>query len=96
MCQTCCLGVLSNIHPLLYISVDASTPMAGGKAEFLAQVVLSYDGSNIWSSPASFTGSCDMDVSYWPYDTQTCSLLFGSISQGQGELKLHSLGTKTK
>ena len=70
--------------------------MAGGTAKFLGPVVLKYNGDNIWSSPVSFKGSCDMDVSAWPFDTQTCSLLFGSMSQGEGELNLHSFDVKHK
>ena len=87
---SCCLSII-NIE-----SVDPLTPMAGGTAKFLGPVVLSNDGINIWSSPVSLKASCDMEVSAWPFDSQTCSLQFGSMSQGLGELQLHSYDDQHK
>ena len=37
-------------------------------------------------APATFTSSCEIDVKYWPFDTQKCSMTFGSWSYGDSFL----------
>ena len=44
---------------------------------FKTQVVLESDGTTFWNSPATFSTSCKLDVSDFPYDTQLCTLKFG-------------------
>ncbi|XP_075226032.1 neuronal acetylcholine receptor subunit alpha-5-like [Lycorma delicatula] len=37
-----------------------------------------YDGTVIWVPPAQLPVFCDLDLTWWPYDTQSCHLYFGS------------------
>lgn len=36
------------------------------------------DGSVIWVPQTSFEAMCQLDLRFWPYDTQTCALRIGS------------------
>ena len=47
------------------------------------------DGTNIWFSPANFKAYCQVDIISWPFDNQTCSLYFGSLSKSSEELELN-------
>ena len=44
---------------------------------FKTQVILNSDGTTSWNSPATFSTSCELDVSDFPYDKQLCTLKFG-------------------
>lgn len=35
-------------------------------------------GDVLWVPPAQLSVFCELDMTYWPYDTQNCSLKFGS------------------
>lgn len=55
-------------------------------------LVVNASGYVFWVPPAIFKSECPMDLTYWPYDTQTCHLFFGSwTSHGwQVNLELES------
>ena len=36
------------------------------------------DGTVTWFAPAIFTSSCRIQVRYFPFDTQTCTLRYSS------------------
>ncbi|XP_078575419.1 ligand-gated ion channel 4-like isoform X2 [Branchiostoma floridae x Branchiostoma japonicum] len=50
---------------------------AGGLLK-VADVVVDSDGNVTWLQPGIFRSACDMDVSLFPFDEQTCELHFGS------------------
>ncbi|NXF85232.1 ACH10 protein, partial [Eubucco bourcierii] len=57
-------------------------------------VVLSSDGRIQWDSPAITKSSCRVDVSYFPFDGQSCPLTFGSWTYNGNQIDLrHLLGT---
>lgn len=45
---------------------------------FDTKVIISYKGNVTWLSPNLIKSSCKINVRYFPWDTQTCKLKFGS------------------
>lgn len=54
----------------------------------LTKALLDYNGSVWWSPPAVYKSSCDIDVEYFPFDEQNCSLKFGSWTHDSSRLDL--------
>ncbi|XP_029662910.1 acetylcholine receptor subunit alpha-L1 isoform X2 [Formica exsecta] len=44
----------------------------------MTKAVLHYTGKVLWTPPAIFKSSCEIDVRYFPFDQQTCFMKFGS------------------
>ncbi|KXJ09443.1 neuronal acetylcholine receptor subunit alpha-10 [Exaiptasia diaphana] len=61
---------------ILYDNADET--YAGGLEKYKTSVIVYSDGTNEWNSPASFTSTCKINVKYFPFDKQKCSLKFGS------------------
>jgi nicotinic acetylcholine receptor, invertebrate len=53
------------------------------------------DGSVIWSRPGMLKSTCQFELENFPYDTQICSLKFGSWSYSKSELNLSLPDTNT-
>ena len=47
----------------------------------LPQIQVQYDGNVTWLTQGIYTSKCDIDVQYYPMDSQNCSLKFASWSQ---------------
>lgn len=45
---------------------------------FLTKVQLFSDGNIQWFAPTEVKSTCKIDISYFPFDTQTCTMVFGS------------------
>ncbi|KAI8777132.1 acetylcholine receptor subunit alpha-L1, partial [Biomphalaria glabrata] len=43
-----------------------------------SKAMVSHDGNVFWPPPAKFRSSCKIDITYFPFDDQTCELKFGS------------------
>ena len=43
-----------------------------------ANAMVSYDGNIFWPVPTKLQSSCKVDVTYFPFDRQTCRMKFGS------------------
>lgn len=56
------------------------TPSADGRFEgsLMTKVIVKYNGVVTWTPPASYKSSCTMDVTFFPFDRQNCSMKFGS------------------
>ena len=63
---------------LIFSVYSAGNEFSGGTEKYKTPVIVNYDGTNKWYSPASFTSTCKIDVTFFPFDIQTCSLKFGS------------------
>jgi len=60
------------------ISADEDVTLAGFKEKFKTYVIVDSSGVNKWMSPATFKSSCDMVVTFYPFDKQRCEMTFGS------------------
>ncbi|KAK7929528.1 hypothetical protein WMY93_005923 [Mugilogobius chulae] len=51
------------------------------------KALLKFDGTITWVPPAIFKSSCPMDITYFPFDYQNCSMKFGSWTYDKVNLK---------
>ncbi|XP_057205424.1 neuronal acetylcholine receptor subunit beta-3b [Triplophysa rosa] len=53
---------------------------ADGRFEgsLMTKVIVRYNGLITWTPPASYKSACTMDVTFFPFDRQNCSMKFGS------------------
>ncbi|XP_010615376.1 neuronal acetylcholine receptor subunit beta-3 isoform X1 [Fukomys damarensis] len=53
---------------------------ADGRFEvsLMTKVIVKSNGTVTWTPPASYKSSCTMDVTFFPFDRQNCSMKFGS------------------
>lgn len=71
-----------------FSSGDDSINLAGGISKFVTDISVSFSGICIWSGPATFKTTCQMEVDEWPFDQQTCELSFGSYTYGESLLRI--------
>lgn len=50
-----------------------------------------YDGSVMWEIPRIFTTYCEVDITYFPFDTQTCTIELTSWAYNTNQVMLHHL-----
>lgn len=55
---------------------------------FDTKVTLGYDGKNSWFAPTQIQSICKIDITYFPFDTQHCSLVIGSWTYPSNALNL--------
>lgn len=70
---------------VLYNNVDDASE---GNADYKTRINIYPNGTQLWQSPASFTSTCHIDVRAFPYDTQHCTLKFGSWTFDSGKIFL--------
>ncbi|KAM9622960.1 neuronal acetylcholine receptor subunit alpha-6 isoform 1-T1 [Trichechus inunguis] len=58
------------------------------------KALLKYDGMITWTPPAIFKSSCLMDITFFPFDHQNCSLKFGSWTYDKAKIDLLIIGSK--
>ncbi|CAL8302624.1 unnamed protein product [Arctogadus glacialis] len=53
---------------------------ADGRFEgsLMTKVIVRHTGAVTWTPPASYKSACTMDVTFFPFDQQNCSMKFGS------------------
>uniref|UniRef100_A0A668AZA4 Cholinergic receptor, nicotinic, alpha 5 n=1 Tax=Myripristis murdjan TaxID=586833 RepID=A0A668AZA4_9TELE len=44
----------------------------------VTKAVVKYDGTITWTPPANYKSACTIDVTFFPFDLQNCSMKFGS------------------
>ncbi|ELW71404.1 Neuronal acetylcholine receptor subunit beta-3 [Tupaia chinensis] len=66
-----------SVSPLKRDYLDCS---ADGRFEgsLMTKVIVKSNGTVVWTPPASYKSSCTMDVTFFPFDRQNCSMKFGS------------------
>ncbi|XP_040857292.1 acetylcholine receptor subunit beta [Ochotona curzoniae] len=53
-------------------------------------VVVSSNGSVHWQPPGIYRSSCSIQVTYFPFDWQNCTMVFSSYSYDSSEVSLHT------
>ncbi|XP_027509052.1 neuronal acetylcholine receptor subunit alpha-6 isoform X3 [Corapipo altera] len=64
------------------------------QVEVKTKALLRYDGMITWTPPAIFKSSCPMDITFFPFDHQNCSLKFGSWTYDKAKIDLLIIGSK--
>ncbi|TRY98908.1 hypothetical protein DNTS_032003 [Danionella cerebrum] len=54
----------------------------------LTKAQLFHDGRLTWSPPAIYKSSCSIDVSFFPFDQQNCTMKFGSWTYDRSKIDL--------
>ncbi|KAJ8354402.1 hypothetical protein SKAU_G00219690 [Synaphobranchus kaupii] len=57
------------------------------------KALLKFDGTVTWVPPAIFKSSCPMDITYFPFDYQNCSMKFGSWTYDKAKIDLVLIGS---
>ena len=65
---------------IFVFSADNNVVQAGYLEKFRSFVIVRDNGENTWMSPASFKSTCDLDVEFFPFDKQKCSMVFRSLT----------------
>ncbi|XP_059829844.1 neuronal acetylcholine receptor subunit alpha-6 [Hypanus sabinus] len=68
--------------------------VGGFQIEDNTKALLKYDGTVNWMPPAIFKSSCPMDITYFPFDYQNCSMKFGSWTYDKAKIDLAIIGSK--
>ncbi|CAB3408346.1 unnamed protein product [Caenorhabditis bovis] len=58
------------------------------EVSFMCNVVINHKGDMLWVPPAIYKSSCIIDVEYFPFDEQICTLVFGSWTYNKNEIKM--------
>ncbi|XGW24628.1 hypothetical protein V3C99_006227 [Haemonchus contortus] len=58
------------------------------EVSFMCNVVINNHGDMLWVPPAIYKSSCIIDVEFFPFDEQVCTLVFGSWTYNEKEIKL--------
>ena len=84
------LNVPSNAFwtPDILLHNTASDTSKSATDVYKANLRILETGTVIWMSPVTLRSSCDIEVKWFPFDTQSCTLTFGSISQTNDNLQL--------
>ena len=61
----------------LHITKRPSSADGHYEVSFHSNVVVSYDGMMLWVPPAIYKSSCRINVQYFPFDDQDCTMQFG-------------------
>nr|CAD2143357.1 unnamed protein product [Meloidogyne enterolobii] len=64
------------------------------EVSFYSNVVIESNGEMLWVPPAIYKSSCIIDVEFFPFDEQTCAMIFGSWTFNKNEVVISYLGNK--
>ena len=72
--------IIFNVHlsKICFSSGDEDEFLAGHTQKFKTNLIVESNGRTVWMSPATFKSSCDISVTFFPFDSQVCDLTFGS------------------
>jgi len=69
-------------------NADELVIQAGHLEKFRSFVLVRNSGENMWVSPATFKSSCNLNVEFFPFDKQKCSMMFRSLTADSSLLNM--------
>lgn len=54
----------------------------------MTKSVIKHDGTILWKPPANYKSACTIDVTFFPFDQQNCSMKFGSWTYDGSQVNL--------
>ncbi|EDO38974.1 predicted protein, partial [Nematostella vectensis] len=79
--------------PDIYLYNNADSSADGSLYGFKAKIKVSHTGLNMWLAPTILTTSCKINVKYFPFDQQSCTLKFGSWTYDAGSVDIDTSPT---
>ncbi len=77
------------IYDLMIIAICSVGKLLYVKEHYsLFEVTIRHDGTCIWEPAQQYHSRCPVDVRMYPFDTQTCKLVFGTWSYSEDLLNL--------
>lgn len=70
----------------LFLQFSIGTSASGEMYKFDTMIKLHSDGTNEWFAPTEIKSICHIDIAYFPFDYQTCTLKFGSWTHTSASL----------
>jgi len=64
--------------PDIVLYSNADNEFSGGVQKYKTRIILYSNGMHYWLSPSTFTSTCKIDITYFPFDRQICNLKYGS------------------
>lgn len=64
-------------------------------SHYNSRCVVNSSGTVVWVPPSQFTVLCNLNLKYWPFDTQTCNMFFLSWTHSGDEIDLKIHGNLT-
>ena len=80
------------IFQLVFVSLHCSADVSSYKSSISTNVIVTSDGNVTWLSMVIFRSSCAVDVKYFPFDEQNCTMLFSSWTYDGFQLNLIKVG----
>lgn len=71
----------------MFFSVNSSD---GNFEGTVTKAVIKYDGTILWTPPANYKSACTIDVTFFPFDLQNCSMKFGSWTYDGSQVSFSS------
>ncbi|XP_029000019.1 neuronal acetylcholine receptor subunit alpha-3 isoform X2 [Betta splendens] len=85
---------LSECPPTRYGSQTlCCTTIGDFQVDDKTKALLRYNGDVTWIPPAIFKSSCKIDVTYFPFDYQNCTMKFGSWTYDKAKIDLVLIGS---
>ncbi|XP_041094262.1 acetylcholine receptor subunit epsilon [Polyodon spathula] len=84
------ISVIRIPHNLVWLPDIVLENNVDGKFDvaYYAKVLVSPDGSMYWLPPAIYRSACSVEVTYFPFDWQNCTLLFRSQTYSGSEIDI--------
>lgn len=74
--------------PDIYLQEEIGDSVSAGPQIYKTPIILNSDGTHEWFVPVRIQSNCQIDITLFPFDHQTCKLIFISWTHHGGELDL--------